>query len=280
MILGKLAPPLARVVRRPSLPSMGIPACRACSNSNIDPYPHGLPDRVVVYGRTTSRVQKVLYMLEELRVPCERVFLQSPAPAFFKDDVNPLGLVPAIRDQDVILADSNAICAYLAHKYGRDDGFYPADAAGVGKALQWSDFIENYLATPRFNIVFHALINNQYPPSFRRPGRPSDEEIDQAIDATVHAFGILDRHLSCSAAAGRDMDSTPTFIDGQEHFSFADAVAAPWLHRWHCHASVGEFGQKLAPERFKSVLRYHRLLEARPAFQSAILGVGTARPGS
>lgn len=282
VILGKIVPPLALFARRPSRLVVGALACRAFSSSTVpsDPYSHGLPDRVVVYGRTTSRVQKVLYILEELQVPCERVVLPSPAPSFFKDNVNPLGLVPAIRDGDVTLADSNAICAYLAHKYGREGGFYPPDSAGVGRALQWSDFIENYLATPRLNIVFHALINNQYPPSFRRPGRPSDDEIEQAIDATVHAFSILDRHLSRSTPAGRDTAPSPsTFIGGQGGFSFADAVAAPWLHRWHFHASVGEFGPNLAPEKFQSVQRYHHLLEARPAFQTAILGLGAARPG-
>jgi glutathione S-transferase len=238
-----------------------------------DPFPNGLNEKIVVYGRVTTRVEKVLYMLEELQLPFERVELPSPPPSYYKRKVNPLGLVPSIRDGAATLEGSNAICAYLAHKHGGALGCFPEDSAEVGRALQWGDFVENYLATPRLNVVYHGFINKQFPPSFKREGCPSPEEMEGHIDATVQALSILERHLT---SAGRPHDknqcgSSSSFIATPDSFTFADAIAAPWLHRWHQHAVTGDFGTKLRPENFDGVMRYYNMLALRPAFQRVLL---------
>ena len=242
-------------------------------------------------------------MLEELGVPSERVTLPSPPPHYYTQQVNPLGLVPAIRDSHsdshphshthsfthsdtvsecdsknesencITLSDSNAICVYLSHKYGRKDLLlFPSDSRVVGRAYQWADFIENYFATPRFNVVFHALVNEQYPPSYGMSGRPSDEEIEKHIDATVKAMSILDTHLSSSSSVTSGSGSkVVSYIASKDQFTFADAVAAPWIHRWHTHATTGVFGVKLSPDRFENVQRYYHLIASRPAFRTVFL---------
>ena len=253
-------------------------AMRAFSTTSTpkDPFPrgHSTAGHVIVYGRGTTRVQKVTYLLEELQIPNERVIFPSPAPAYLKD-ISPLGLVPAIRDGPISLDGSNAICAYLAHKYGRDRGFFPEDSLAVGRAFQWGDYMENYLASPRLNMVYHALINKAFPPSFKKDGCPSDEDIERHIDATVQALLLLDAHLFHTLGQEHNHTSTssaPSFIAATNKFTFADAIAAPWLHRWYEFAVIGDFGPRLAPRHFSSVVHYYDRLAARPAFERAILG--------
>lgn len=53
--------------------------------------------------------------------------------------INPMGRVPALRDGDLLLWESNAICQYLADRAG-DAAFFPADAkirAGIARWLFW-----------------------------------------------------------------------------------------------------------------------------------------------
>lgn len=271
LLLSSMYPKVSSVVR--ALSSAGAGA-RAAAAAPKDPFPlgHATSGHIVVYGRSTSRVQKVTYLLEELQVPNERVILPSPAPAYLKE-ISPLGLVPAVRDGPLFLDGSNAICAYLAHKYGRDRGFFPEDSLAIAKAFHWGDYIENYLASPRLNLVYHGLINKTYPPSFNKQGCPSDAEMEGHIDATVQAMLHLDTHLCHAHGQDRSniISSTTTFIATTDAFTFADAIAAPWLHRWYEFAATGDYGPRLTPGHFDSVMRYYDHLAARPAFQTAIL---------
>src|SRR5262249_58621242 len=71
-----------------------------------------------IWGRTTSsNVQKVLWCCGELGIEFERVDLGGPFggnqdPEYLA--LNPNGLVPTVRDGDLILWESNTICRYLA----------------------------------------------------------------------------------------------------------------------------------------------------------------------
>jgi hypothetical protein len=81
-------------------------ASRLCSTA-ADPYPSGLDDTIVVYGRPTSRVQKVHNTLAELDLPWEAVNFQK-APDWYKREINPTGLVPSIRCGQQVLWGSNS----------------------------------------------------------------------------------------------------------------------------------------------------------------------------
>jgi glutathione S-transferase len=239
-----------------------------CSNARAkDPFPNGHPKSgtVVVYGRPTTRVEKVMYILEELNVPYERVHFISPPPDYF-EDINPAKLVPAIRDGQVVMDGSNSICAYLAHKYGQHLGIFPSNSLLVGKAIQWSEFVEGYLATPRLNHVFHAVVNKAYPPSLAKKGCPTDEEIEKSITATVDAMRILDSHIKNQMVLS---NSRGIFVADSNTFTFADAAAAPWVHKWYSHAD--DFDPRLSRSKFGAVTQYYDLLSERPAFARGIL---------
>lgn len=54
-------------------------------------------------------------------------------------ELNPIGLVPAVIDGDVVLRESNTIVRYLATKHGRSD-LYPVDPAARADVEQWMDW--------------------------------------------------------------------------------------------------------------------------------------------
>ncbi len=86
-----------------------------------------------IWGRaTSSNVQKVLWCCGELGIPFERVDIGGPFggnqdPEYLA--LNPNGLVPTVRDGELVLWESNTICRYLATTH-RGERLYPAVPAG------------------------------------------------------------------------------------------------------------------------------------------------------
>lgn len=96
-----------------------------------------------------TRASRALWMLEELGEPFEvrhidiRNDAQKAAPDFRV--ASPMGKVPAIADGDVMLAESAAICMYLADRYPAA-GLAPAvDDLARGRYLYWVMFTPGVL---------------------------------------------------------------------------------------------------------------------------------------
>jgi glutathione S-transferase len=96
---------------------------------------------------------KVRLLLAQLEIPCEIVEVdilkgKSRTPEFLK--INPNGRTPVLDDNGFVLAESNAILAYLA----RGTRFLPDDRKAFGLIFQWLFFEqyshEPYIATSRF----------------------------------------------------------------------------------------------------------------------------------
>ena len=96
---------------------------------------------------------KVRLLLAQLSVPCEIVEVdilkgESRTTEFLK--INPNGRTPVLDDNGFILAESNAILAYLA----KGTKFLPEDREKFARVFQWMFFEqyshEPYIATSRF----------------------------------------------------------------------------------------------------------------------------------
>src|ERR1700741_4936310 len=111
-----------------------------------------------VYGRANSiNVRKVLWMLGELSLPYEgedRAFRPTDDPAFRR--INPVGVVPVIKDGDFRLRESNSIVRYLADKHGRAD-LYPKDLRQRATIESWMDWSSTEFANG-MRPMFHALV--------------------------------------------------------------------------------------------------------------------------
>src|SRR6185295_17169942 len=70
--------------------------------------------------------------------------------------INPMGRVPALRDGDLLLWESNAICQYLADRAG-DTAFLPADAGRRASVARWL-FWEAGTWSPVIDVFTHENV--------------------------------------------------------------------------------------------------------------------------
>src|SRR3982750_190375 len=95
-----------------------------------------------VLGRKTSgNVQKVLFLLEELKQPYEREdygrqFNNTQTPDYLGK--NPNAKVPTLVDGSLVIWESNTILRYIATK--AKSNLYPADAAKRTHIERWMDW--------------------------------------------------------------------------------------------------------------------------------------------
>ncbi len=196
---------------------------------------------LTVWGRINSiNVQKVLWTLSELDVPCRRI---DAGMKFGVNDtaeyksMNPTGLVPTIDDDGYVLWESNAIVRYLAAKHAPGT-LYPEDLAARFAAERWMD----WQATTFNNAIsplFVGLIRT--PPEKRDPAA-----LDQARGKCEACLAVLDAQLA-----------DRPFLNGDE-FTMADIPAGAGVNRWYL----------LPVERTPRphVERWLAALSTRPAF--------------
>ena len=93
-----------------------------------------------LFWHPRTRAARVAWMLEETGVAYRRVFVDI-ANAGERDSAflaaSPLGKVPALRDGEVYMADSAAICLYLADRYPARGLAPPIEDPERGMYLYW-----------------------------------------------------------------------------------------------------------------------------------------------
>ena len=192
-----------------------------------------------VLGRKTSgNVQKVLFLLEELKQPYEREdygrqFNNTQTPDYLSK--NPNAKVPTLVDGGLVIWESNTILRYLATK--AKSNLYPADAAKRTHVERWMDWQL-------------ASLNNPYLAMFKEsklePAKRSADFATQEKDLGTQ-LSILDK------AMGK-------FVAGDE-MTLADICLAPIVYR------CLRFGVQL-PD-LPNVKKWDATISARDAFKKA-----------
>ncbi|MCX7961887.1 MAG: glutathione S-transferase family protein [Burkholderiales bacterium] len=198
---------------------------------------------IKVWGRTNSvNVKKVLWCLEELRLPYERIdagmqYGVVDTPEYRR--LNPNGLVPTIEDGDFVLWESHAIVRYLAASYGKGV-LWPREERARAIANQWMDWTFTLQAALR--PVFWGLVRT--PPEARDPAA-----IEDGRRRTAQLLDILDGALADRA-----------YLAGV--FSMAEIVLGCHVHLW----------MRLPIERpaHPNVRAWFARLVARPAFRKVV----------
>ena len=124
---------------------------------------------------TSGNARKVRLLLAELGLEFEHVAVPRPRPrpdSYL--EVNPFGGVPAIRDGDLVLAESQAILRYLATREGRDD-LYPSDPSARAR-VDWALDAWTTNVFPRIMPLYRALVVE----TLDDAGQPHPEYADQA----------------------------------------------------------------------------------------------------
>jgi len=98
---------------------------------------------LTLYHISPSRSSIVLWMLEEIGEPYEVKLLdmksgENRQPAYLA--VNPMGKVPAIRHNGVVITEAAAICCYLADRFPAAALNVPIEDAERGPYLKWLFF--------------------------------------------------------------------------------------------------------------------------------------------
>jgi glutathione S-transferase len=202
-------------------------------------------DGITLYGRkTSSNVQKVVWALEELKVPYSQIELGHnfgglDTPAYRA--MNPNGLVPTLTHGDLTLWESHAILRYLAASFGAGN-LWPEAPKARALADQWTDWTASHFGPAWINLFWRA---ERTRPQFR-----DKSEIAKALAAANTQFAILDAALAKSP-----------FLAG-EHLSYGDIAAGVSLYRWT--------SMDVARAPHPNVDAWHERLKARPAFVKAV----------
>jgi len=169
-----------------------------------------------VYGYAASiNVRKVLWTCDELGIPFEREDwgggLRSTAEAAFRA-LTPIGMVPVIDDDDVVVWESNTIIRYLAASRGRSD-LLPVDPLQRARVEQWMDWQASDFNNS-WRVAFLGLVRGH-------PDHQNHEAIARSMTAFSRMVEIVDRVLAASGS----------YIAGSE-FSLADIPIGLSIQRW------------------------------------------------
>lgn len=197
-----------------------------------------------VYHAPNTRSVRVLWLLEELGAPYEKKtvefdpkYLQSPAHLA----IHPLGKLPAIDDDGLLLNESGAIVQYILAKHAGSHLEPKLGTPAYGKYLQWLHFAEATFMPPVSQIIQHT---------FRKPEAERVASVlVEAQETLKKVLGVLDEALS-----GKK------FICGDE-FTAADIMLGYDL------LLCKLIGVSL--DNYANISGYFGALAARPAFLKA-----------
>lgn len=148
--------------------------------------------------------------------------------------MNPLGQLPVINDEGVVIRDSQAILIYLAHRYG-GEAWWPKDSGTLAKITAWLFTASNEVARGPNALRLHHKF-----------GRPINSVEAEQITETL--LNIMEEHLSSYDWIALD---TPTI---------ADVALYPYIALAH--------EGKVDISRFPSVVAWLKRFKALPGYVS------------
>jgi glutathione S-transferase len=198
-----------------------------------------------LWGRAnSSNVMKVIWLLEELGLPYERIdaggaFGRTNTPEYRA--MNPTGLVPTLQDGDFSLWESNAILRCICDAHAPGTTLWPQSPKARANIDRWMEF-HHTLVRPQ-GVIFFGLVRSA-------PEQRDMAAIAEAAKEAARYWTILDSALAHHAYLAGDA------------LSLADIVWGPNLHRWFFFAIE-------RPEAPHLRAWYERLLQ-RPAYRQHV----------
>lgn len=125
--------------------------------------------------------------------------------------INPLGQLPVLDDDGLVLRDAQAILVYLASKYDPSGQWYPRDdPARLGQVSQWLAFADGITATASAARLHDALFYHHI-------------DVEAARTGAHRMFRVLDEHLWFAEGAGQ------SWICLGDHPTIADIACFPYV---------------------------------------------------
>ncbi|PKA22461.1 glutathione S-transferase [Leptospira sp. mixed culture ATI2-C-A1] len=128
---------------------------------------------------------KVRLMLSLLNLKYESRIVNGPEKEHKSSsflELNPFGQVPVLKDNDIVLRDSQAILVYLAKMYGGNDWF-PEDPVKAAEIVGWLSTSANEVSRGPSALRAHFIL-----------GRPIN--LEEAKSVTTSLLNVLEKKLS------------------------------------------------------------------------------------
>jgi glutathione S-transferase len=146
---------------------------------------------MIVFGRRSSiNVQKVLWTLGELKLDFDR---KTVGGSFGGNDtpeyraMNPNGLVPVLKDGDVVMFESNAIVRYIAVRYGAGT-LLPSEPRALAAAEQWMEWSQTTLA-PAASTLFMNQVRTPADKADRKAMADAEARLQAVLPIADMALG-------------------------------------------------------------------------------------------
>ncbi len=217
---------------------------------------------LTIYGVYRSRATRTLWLTGELGIEFKHVPviqarrvadplaadapLNTLTPSYLA--VNPMGTIPCIDDEGMVLYESMAISLYLARKHG--GALAPADLAEDAHMMQWSFFAATEIEANALKIssTFAEGLGDS---------ETGKAVIEVAARMLRRPFRVLEQHLA-----------DKEYLVG-DRFTVADINAAEVVRYAHAHAPLFD--------AHPAVKAWLERCQARPAFK-AMWDARTAEP--
>ena len=178
---------------------------------------------LTIYGTTISPFTRTVRMCLEEKEEGYRIYEYMPGSEEQKQE-HPMGKVPAIRDADVHLYETLAICVYIDEEYASDPRLQPRDPVEKADMFQSiSLYLDEGYPNLSKGLVFPRLMNPMM-------GKPTDESVIKAY------MPKIERYLAVVNKGLRGQ----RWIVGDE-MSLADMFLAPAIY----YVKMTPEGQKL-----------------------------------
>lgn len=199
-----------------------------------------------LWGRAnSSNVMKVMWLLDELGLPFERVdvggpFGQTETPEY--KAMNPNSKVPTLEEDGFVLWESNPILRFLCAEHAPESPMWPRDLRKRFNVDRWMDWQQTTVDAPQRTLLQRMV---RTPPAQRDPA-----VIEAAAAEARHHWSILDANLANGPYVAGDA------------FSLADIALGVHVHRWF------NYDVERPPQPHLRAW-YERLL-ARPIYQQRV----------
>lgn len=201
---------------------------------------------IEIWGRkNSSNVMPVMWAAGELGLDYVRHNVGGSFAGLDSGEygrLNPNRKVPTIRDNDLVLWESNAIVRYLSRRYGAGT-LWPTDGHSLALADQWMEWHKT-TAYPQFFPIFWGLVRTT-------ADQRNEQEIATSVTALNSILAILDKWLSSHRFVAGEVltmgDLPLGTLAYRYYYVEIDRPHFPHLRRW-----------------------YHRLCD-RPAYQQHVM---------